>query len=560
MGDVDGDGNIDLVSIGDHGSPYINTDQHGIMVWFGDGTGTWSVYMRGNFGYGGVALGDVNNDEYMDVGYGMHHNYSGTDFGDQLLEVALGDGTGQNWQPWDDSLATNGETWGMFCTDFADVDNDGDMDIGANSFGYGAGVHVYLNQGDGTWIQSFGFLGGNSLDDFVFGDVNADGNPDFAVAHQFGTVYMGDGTGSFTLGDGNLPHPGTIGHGAPDLGDVDNDGGDDLSFANSDGGVEVWAWESPNTWVDLSGSLPAFGDYSATQLFDMDVDGHVDLAAFGRGTVTIWTGNGAGGWTQAATFNTPSPGYFEAFRVGGDADHNGYPDIVLVADEGSWPNDRNHLRFYKEASSPDSLWIKPIYPRGGEKFWIHSIHFIDWASGVPGGQPAVVRLELSTMGPGGPWTLVGDSLPNNGRYQWTVPDSPSPDCHVRYRILAGSDSALAQTPTPFEIISQPHVSEGSSEPRMLPSLLGMPFPNPFGVEGTAISFTVQHYALDVSLKVYDLAGRPVKTLLDGPKQAGHYRATWDGTDNRGRPVAGGVYYLRFGAGNLVSSRQVGFLR
>jgi len=150
MGDVDNDGNIDLVSIGDHGSPLINTDQHGVMVWFGDGTGSWSVYQFGDFGYGGVALGDVNNDGFMDVGYGMHHNYSSSDLGDQLLEVALGDGSGKFWTPWDDGLATSGDTWGMFCTDFADVDNDGDLDIASNSFGYGAGVHVYRNNGDGT--------------------------------------------------------------------------------------------------------------------------------------------------------------------------------------------------------------------------------------------------------------------------------------------------------------------------------------------------------------------------------------------------------------------------
>ena len=74
MVDVNADGNIDILSIGDHGSPYINTSEHGIMVWFGDGTGNWSVYQNGSFGYGGICVGDVNNDGFMDVGYGMHHN------------------------------------------------------------------------------------------------------------------------------------------------------------------------------------------------------------------------------------------------------------------------------------------------------------------------------------------------------------------------------------------------------------------------------------------------------------------------------------------------------
>lgn len=66
MGDVNGDGLLDLVSVGDHGSPFVNTDQHGVMVWLGDGEGGWSVRMHGDFGYGGVALGDVDGDGLVD--------------------------------------------------------------------------------------------------------------------------------------------------------------------------------------------------------------------------------------------------------------------------------------------------------------------------------------------------------------------------------------------------------------------------------------------------------------------------------------------------------------
>ncbi|NWG28555.1 MAG: VCBS repeat-containing protein, partial [Ignavibacteriaceae bacterium] len=223
LADIDGDGNLDIISVGDHGSPYINTGEHGVMVWRGNGTGAnWAVIQIGNFGYGGVAIGDVNNDGKLDVGYGIHHNYSGEDLGDQILEVALGNGFGNQWTPWDNGLATNGEDWGMFCTDFADVDCDGDLDIGANSFGCCAGVHIYLNNRNETWTQSFGFTGGNSSMDFVFGDVNNDGYPDFATAQQNGTVYINDGTGNFTLARSGYRY-------GPDLGDVDNDGTDELS-------------------------------------------------------------------------------------------------------------------------------------------------------------------------------------------------------------------------------------------------------------------------------------------------------------------------------------------
>lgn len=43
LDDIDMDGHLDLLSVGDHGSPFFNSDQHGIMVWFGDGQGIFRI-------------------------------------------------------------------------------------------------------------------------------------------------------------------------------------------------------------------------------------------------------------------------------------------------------------------------------------------------------------------------------------------------------------------------------------------------------------------------------------------------------------------------------------
>ncbi|HNS50226.1 MAG TPA: VCBS repeat-containing protein [Anaerolineae bacterium] len=453
LADVNGDGHLDIVSIGDHSNPFGDPWAHGLIVYFGNGAGAWTNSMYGEFGYGGVAVGDVNNDGLQDVGYGMHHNYSGVDLGDQLIEVALGDGTGLSWTAWDDGLATNGEDWGMFDTDFADVDNDGDLDLGSISFGCCAGIHVYLNQGDGTWVQSYGFLGGNTDHGVAFGDVNADGFSDFVAGLQNGTVYLGDGSGGFSHADGNLPGGGSSGRAGPDLGDVNDDGRDDLSWCNTSGGVEVWTWTEGNVWVELSGTLPSSGTCELTQLRDMDVDGHGDVVSFGYGSAKIWTGDGMGGWTLAATITTPSPGYFSAFRAGGDADHNGYPDIALVAEQGSWPSGQNYLRFYREASVPSALSVAPVYPLGGETLYAGSVRFLDWVSGVPGSMASSVAVELSVAGASGPWLPVAAGLPNNGRYQWLLPgDVPNTaDAYLRFTVTAESGSATSVTPAPFTI-------------------------------------------------------------------------------------------------------------
>jgi hypothetical protein len=554
LADVNEDGNIDILSIGDHGSPYINTQEHGVMVWFGDGYGNWSVYQNGNFGYGGIAVGDLDNDGHLDIGYGMHHNYSGSDFGDSILEAALGDGTGQNWQPWDDGISVgNPGQWGMFCADFADVNNDGLLDLGANSFGSGDGIHIFLNNGDGTWSQSFGFLSGNSTMDFVFGDVNADGDVDFAVAHEYGSVYLGDGSGNFTLADGNLPPAGSIGRRGPSLGDVDNDGDADFAFCNSNGGVEVWAWSSSGVWVNISGTLPVSGGYEVTQLRDMDIDGCIDIVAFGDGIASVWLGDGMGGWTLDATITTPAPGTFSAFRVGGDADHNGYPDIALVAEEGDAWNAINHLRFYRETSTPQSLFVFPTYPRGGERFRPGSVQLINWTCAVPSGS-AKIRLELSTTGAAGPWLMISDSTVDNGRFQWIIPQTiSSNDCYIRYTAMTSDDTVTSMTPVGFTIAEGTSIDEGCRNTSVL-------VPAEIDVVPT---IGKDRFSIDISTSsketryvgVYDDNGRLVRNLLT-IFGSGKFSLYWDRRDNGERRVARGVYYVKVLGGEKTAAAKI----
>jgi len=545
--DVDLDGHVDVVSIGDHGSPHIGSPQHGIMVWFGDGNGDFEVVQVGEFGYGGIAIGDVNGDGLNDAAYGMHHDYSGVDLGDQILEVALGDGTGTSWTPWDDGLATSGEDWGMFGTVLVDVDHDGDLDVGSISFGCCSGVHVYLNQGDGTWIQSWGFLGGNSTQELRTGDVNADGHPDLCAAHQYGSIYLGDGTGDFTLMDAGLPAPGTVGRRGPDLGDVDGDGADDLAFVTADRGVAVYVLGTGSTWQSRSDGLPAAGAYRAARLADLDGDGNVDLLAFDGERIDLWRGDGTGGWTPDDPVIVSASGDYAAFRVADDLDHNGRPDLVVVVEEGTWPSYQNHLRAYLETTPATTLAARVVEPSPGRRLVPGSVAFIRWTAAVPAPATAIVDLDLSISGPDGPWDPVGADLTGGGRHQWTVPEASSADCWIRVTVRAGLETTEAVS-GPFGIGVPPTVAVPPTSPGAglapVVSLLRNPVVGAIPVRVAVPRGGVHRVAL------FDVLGREViaRTItLD----AGHHELRIDPAAGPGTSTASiaggwapGVYLLR----------------
>jgi hypothetical protein len=72
-------------------------------------------------------------------------------------------------------------------------------------------------------------------------------------------------------------------------------------------------------------------------------------------------------------------------------------------------------------------------------------------------------------------------------------------------------------------------------------------PNPFAT-GTHISFGLPKRS-PVQLGIYDLQGRLVKRLVNGPVEAGQYRVEWDRRGERGERANAGVYYCRFVAGS-----------
>jgi len=80
-------------------------------------------------------------------------------------------------------------------------------------------------------------------------------------------------------------------------------------------------------------------------------------------------------------------------------------------------------------------------------------------------------------------------------------------------------------------------------------------PNPFNPT-TAIGYDVAAGGGAVTLEIFDVSGRLVRTLVDGEQTEGPKRALWDGRNDSGNRVASGVYIYRLRAQGFVESRKM----
>jgi hypothetical protein len=69
-----------------------------------------------------------------------------------------------------------------------------------------------------------------------------------------------------------------------------------------------------------------------------------------------------------------------------------------------------------------------------------------------------------------------------------------------------------------------------------------------------------HQAANVTLTVYDVAGRAVREVFEGQRPSGLHRQSWSGQDAQGRTVARGVYILRLEADDRVFTQRIVFTR
>ncbi|MBN2709440.1 MAG: right-handed parallel beta-helix repeat-containing protein [Calditrichaceae bacterium] len=103
--------------------------------------------------------------------------------------------------------------------------------------------------------------------------------------------------------------------------------------------------------------------------------------------------------------------------------------------------------------------------------------------------------------------------------------------------------------------------DGLNDKNELPLVfsLSQNYPNPFNPI-TNIEFQIANYDF-VTLKIYDILGRKIITLVNGAKPAGKHTAQWNGKNTAGQQVGSGIYYYQIQTGDRhISAKKMLFIR
>jgi hypothetical protein len=146
-----------------------------------------------------------------------------------------------------------------------------------------------------------------------------------------------------------------------------------------------------------------------------------------------------------------------------------------------------------------------------------------------------------------------------------IPDYITPTSSVQFRFVASDDdpssiieaalddfSITAYIDTTTTVVGSPSLPPGLVR-------LDQNYPNPFNPE-TQIRIAIGGPGEIVTLRIYDVTGRAVASLLESEHVAGEKHVRWNGRDRNGRQVATGVYFYRLEAGGRILSKKLVVLR
>jgi PKD repeat protein len=568
--DYDNDGDIDLFLSGNPSLVYLN-----------DGTGNFEALDETPLGSGDDNRGwtgawaDFNSDGFVDLVITHPRGFLGLSIPSRFFQNS-GDGRFTNIDSFE--FTTELEPYTVATWSDYDMDGDPDLFIGSGPVSFAAEDFLYNNTLKQTGTAGFDRITTSPFatdlqDGQVWNwiDYDNDGDLDAFLTNYSSALnrfYKNDNgtyvslTNALTVNGSYLSNS---------WGDIDNDGDLDVILTN-ESSVRVFFNDGSDTFT--AGSI--FGGASrSNSLGDYDSDGDLDMfvsgSGSGKGLFENVSANG-NNWAMFTITGTISNKSAIGAKVKVKASINGNP-VWQLREVSAHNNFNGHdsLRVHfglGNATTIDSVVVE--WPSGQTKtltnIALNMVHNIEEvipagylkvnfkADKITGEEPLTVQFsDLSLFDPNNPVTNWEWDFDNDGAIDATDQNpsyafTQTGDYSVK---LVVSNGTSADTLVRTDYVSVSPVTGVKGEESQLPTEFSLyqNYPNPFN-PSTVIKYSVAEESL-VTLKVYNILGTEVATLVNEKKTPGFYELNFGGEN-----LPSGVYVYRIEAGNFTSSKKM----
>ncbi|MFC1482078.1 LamG-like jellyroll fold domain-containing protein, partial [Candidatus Neomarinimicrobiota bacterium] len=306
--------------------------------------------------------------------------------------------------------------------------------------------------------------------------------------------------------------------------------------AYGSGGQEGWSLGEVQTTFKPWGGYIVYNNTDATQTLDI-----APSAGLGKRLLKEYQEPSAG-WTINLTAEGEK--YIDGGNVIGripgaveGLDDNDHPEppyldgfISIFIDRSDWEDQATRTTDIRSPETQDGSWDLALDTRA---------------------EPGPISLTYQLEGDLPPAIALVD-LPARKVYRLSARENPAPitayNEHFSYqlKVVAGSESYVSSTTN--EILAA------------LPTdfALGKNYPNPFNPT-TTIEYALPRPA-KVSLRVYDLLGKEIATLINEWQDMGYRQVKWHGRDQSAKPVASGIYFAVYMAEDVMKVRKMLLLK
>ncbi|MCK4353499.1 hypothetical protein KAW65_08855 [candidate division WOR-3 bacterium] len=181
--------------------------------------------------------------------------------------------------------------------------------------------------------------------------------------------------------------------------------------------------------------------------------------------------------------------------------------------------------------------------------------------------------------------ILPDSISKVGFYYWKVGSTPGVTYNIKVFTTLFCDTVPSNDTAYAQVVSVSGVEETEDRRQETEVRLYEAYPNPFSKK-TVIRYSLPVESEHVSLGIYDLSGRLIRSLVDGPinhlsasggnqpfstegarlpsvgqgSASGGNQVIWDGRDELGKKVPSGIYFYKLTCGDFIATKKLLLIR